>query len=206
MNSPSSEQLQEQIRNGDALALGQYIELVRPRLMGFLRRVTGEHLQRVMDLDDLLQEVAAAAVEALPRIPKQDLEIDRWLEQLARRRVVDAHRKHFGAAKRNAGRNQVFSQFSPKDDGDPGIEQLLIASMTSPSMAVSREWRIGRLRTALSQLSEEQQRLIEWRFGQGLASQDIAERLNKSDVAVRVALSRTLKTLEAMLQDRSSSQ
>jgi RNA polymerase sigma-70 factor (ECF subfamily) len=200
MNSASDSDLMARIREGNVEALGCYLELHKHRLLGFLRHITGEHLLRVMDLDDLFQEVSQSAVQALPRIPKDDLQVDKWLEQLARRRVVDAHRQHFGAAKRAGARNQIFSQMALGNDShSPGFEQMLIASMTSPSMAVSRNWRMLRMQQAISELDAEQQQMLQMRYVDGLPTAKIAEALNKSDGAVRVTLSRILAKLQQTL-------
>ena len=84
------------------------------------------------------------------------------------------------------------------------LEQLLIASMTSPSMAVSRDMRLAKVQLALTQLSEDQQQVIRLRYVENLTTREIAAQLSKTDVAIRVMLSRTIKQLEAALKDPSS--
>jgi len=61
--------------------------------------------------------------------------------------------------------------------------------------------RLSRLQEALIQMPEEARQAIQWRFMDNLSSQEIATRLNKSDGAVRVLLSRTLTKLERLLND-----
>lgn len=193
-------ELIERIRRDDVDALAAYIEAQKGRLLGLLRIIAGQHLQQVMDLDDLLQEISVTAIAALPRIPKDvAFDVDAWLEQLSRRRVVDAHRHHFGAQKRAAGRQRNFSQLDANTSAAANLEQLLIASMTSPSMAVSRDMRLAKVQQALSNLTAEQQEVIRLRYVDNLPTRDIASRLSKTDVAIRVLLSRTIKQLEAEL-------
>ena len=202
MNPIPEAELIEQIRAGSAEALGSFLEFRKHQLLGFLRHITGDHLLAVVELEDLFQELSKSAITALERIPKADLDVDKWLERLARRRVVDAHREHFGAAKRKRSRNQLFSQIHNSDDSDiPAFEQLLIASMTSPSMAVSRNWRLVRLQQALAGLDEAQQTLLRLRFQEGLPTAQIAEQTGKSDAAVRVSLSRLMARLQEILVD-----
>jgi RNA polymerase sigma-70 factor (ECF subfamily) len=195
-------ELIERIRRDDVDALAAYIDAQKGRLTGLLRIIAGQHLQQVMELDDLLQEISVTAIAALPRIPKDaTFDVDAWLEQLARRRVVDAHRHHFGAQKRAAGRQRNFSQLDANTSAAANLEQLLIASMTSPSMAVSRDMRLAKVHQALAELSEEQQQIIRLRYVDNLPTREIAARLSKTDVAIRVTLSRTIKQLEASLAD-----
>jgi RNA polymerase sigma-70 factor, ECF subfamily len=197
--------LKKDIRNGDLAALARYLEVQKGRLCGLLRYLMGEHLRQVVEVEDLFQEVSKSALVALPRIPKEDLEIDPWLDRLARRRVIDAHRQHFGAAKRAQGRNQIFSQMANVEESDEGrFEQMLIASITSPSLAASRNWRLQRLQAAIDRLPEEHARMIRMRYLEGASSSEIAKALNKTDVAVRVALSRIVAHLQSLLVDADS--
>ncbi len=199
-------ELIERIRNNDGEALASYLQIQRDRLTGLLRIIAGQHLLQVMELDDLLQDISASALVALPKIPKDALfDVDAWLEQLARRRVVDAHRRFFGAQKRTASKQRNFSQLEASTGAAAGLEQLLIASMTSPSIAVSRNWRLARVQKAIADLNAEQQKVIRLRFVENLSTRDIAARLSKTDGAIRVMLSRTIKQLESALKDPPTS-
>jgi RNA polymerase sigma-70 factor (ECF subfamily) len=188
------------IRANDIEALADYLKLQQGRLTALLRTIAGSHLQHALDIDDLLQEISTSAIVALPKIPKDDgFDVDAWLNQLARRRVVDAHRKHFGAQKRSAARQRNFSQLDAATSAAANLEQLLIASMTSPSMAVSRDLRLAKVHDALGRLSSEQQQIVRLRFLENLPTREIAARMGKTDVSVRVMLSRTIKQLEEEL-------
>jgi RNA polymerase sigma-70 factor (ECF subfamily) len=203
MDLDEGQNLKARILSGDVDALGEYLILQRGRLSGLLRHLIGGHLKQVIEVDDLFQEVSASAVSALPRIPKDGLDVDQWLDRLVRRRVVDAHRRYFGAEKRSEARNQVFSQMPGTDDSEaPAFEQLLIASITSPSLAVSRNWKIEKLQAAIEQLPEEQKQMIQMRYVTGCSTSEIAQHLHKTDVAVRVALSRLVAGLQAKLADQ----
>ncbi|MFM7117585.1 MAG: RNA polymerase sigma factor [Planctomycetota bacterium] len=192
--------LSKRVREGSMEALGEYLNAVKPRLLGLIHHLTGEHLQRVVESEDLFQEVARTAIASLSKIPREDLDVDAWLDRLARRRVVDAHREHFGAAKRSQGRNQIFSQMG-SDDSESGsnFEQMLIASITSPSLAASRNFKLARLQEALAKLPVEHRDLLRLRYSEGLPTATIAEQMGKTDVAVRVMLSRIVAALQTLL-------
>ncbi len=59
---------------------------------------------------------------------------------------------------------------------------------------------IARIRTALSQLPEEQQTMVSLRFFHDLSIREIAERMQKTENAVRVAIHRAVKTLRNMIE------
>lgn len=200
MNEQDELLLLEQIRKHDLNALAVYIEQNRNQLIGFIRSITGSRLLSVIEIDDLLQEVSTAAVQGLPTAPLEEYEPMQWLQQIARRRVVDAHRFHFDAKRRDASKQQSIHAPSTGSD-EMGLEQLLAASMTTPSAAMSQNNRISRMHMAIEQLSDEQKSAVRMRYVDGMATKQIAEKLGKTDVAVRVLLSRSMRELEKLLQD-----
>ena len=100
--SDESDELIQRVKSRDAEALAEYIQQNRDRLTGFIRSITGDHLLSVVELDDLVQEVSTAALTGLETAPLDQYEPLQWLQQIARRRVVDAHRFHFDAKRRDA--------------------------------------------------------------------------------------------------------
>jgi len=76
-----------------------------------------------------------------------------------------------------------------------------VASLTTPSQAFSRNAREARLLEALDKLPEEQRTALRLRYIDDLPSKQIAERLGKTDAAVRVMLTRSLKKLHELLGD-----
>jgi RNA polymerase sigma-70 factor (ECF subfamily) len=146
----------------------------------------------------VLQEASAEAVRALSGTDLSDRDPFSWLCQIAERRIIDLHRRHFGAQKRDAGRE--VSLGSPGGDThSPGLINLLVMSMTTPSQAFSRDARELRLTEALGRLPEEQRSALRMRYVESLPSKAIAEKLGKSDAAVRVMLTRSLKKLQELL-------
>jgi RNA polymerase sigma-70 factor, ECF subfamily len=199
----SSEPLVERIRTGDTDALAQLIEDHRAELLGFIQHISQDKLLKVVPVEDLLQEVASSAVAALPRIASEELDPLSWLKQLARRRVIDAYRFHFQAERRARSRERDAG--GRADDSRMGWEQLIVASITSPSEAVSRNMRLGKMQQAISGLGQEAAEAIRMRYVDGLSTRQIAEQLGKSDVAVRVMLSRSIRKLQELLGDNQES-
>ena len=77
---------------------------------------------------------------------------------------------------------------------------ILVASMTSPSKAFSRNQREFKMLEAVDTLNEEARTALQLRYVEGLPSKEIAERLGKSDAAVRVLLTRSLGKLQKQLR------
>lgn len=201
MNSPDDSPLVQQVKNRDPESLAMFIEQNRGQLAGFIRSITSDRLLSVVELDDLIQDVAATALKGLETAPLDEYSPLQWLHQIARRRIVDAHRFHFDAKRRDAGRQQSIHARHEGGSDAVGLEQLLAASMTSPSAAMSQDIRLVRMQQAIGQLSEEQRTVVRMRYVDGLPSKKIAETLGKTDVAIRVLLSRSMRQLEKQLED-----
>jgi RNA polymerase sigma-70 factor (ECF subfamily) len=71
--------------------------------------------------------------------------------------------------------------------------------MTTPSQAFSRNAREAKLHEALEKLPADQRDALRMRYVENLPSKQIAEKLGKSDAAVRVMLTRSLKKLQELL-------
>lgn len=197
--TPLSAIEQKIVRERDPQQLAEFITTQRSQLSGFVRSITGDRLLAVVELDDLVQEIATSALAGLGTAPLDQYSPWQWLQQIARRRVVDAHRFHFEAKRRDASRQQ--SMHGGDDQSGGGIEALLAASITSPSAVLSRDVRLSRLKTAIDALPDDQRQAITLRYVDGLATKQIAEQLGKTDVAVRVMLSRSVRELEKQLAD-----
>jgi len=185
-------------RAGDTDALAEYIEHVRPQLCAFIERQLGSALRRKIEAEDIFQETSADAVRALGSVDLQDREPFSWLCQIAERRIIDAHRRFFGAKKRDAAR-EVPLGTPGGDSQNAGLINLLVNSMTTPSAAFSRNAREHRLLEAMQQLPEDQREALRLRYVENMPSKQIAERLGKTDAATRVMLTRSLKRLESLL-------
>ncbi|MEX2173454.1 MAG: sigma-70 family RNA polymerase sigma factor [Pirellulaceae bacterium] len=192
-----SEDLLARIRAKDVQALADFLQSHRPQLMAFIERQLGTALRRKVEADDVFQEASAEAVRALPAAQLGDRDPFSWLCQIAERRIIDLHRRFFDAKKRDAAREVPIG--SGGGTHQAGLINMLVASMTTPSKAFSRNAREARLQDALLGLADEQREAIRLRYVENMPSKQIAEKLGKSDAAVRVMLTRSLKKLQELL-------
>lgn len=197
-----SDDLVVRLKTGDTNALAEYLQQHRPQLMAFIERQLGTALRRKVESDDVFQETSAEAVRALPTAELGDRDPFSWLCQIAERRIIDLHRKFFEAQKRDAGREVPIGAGGSGSDTQPGgLINMLVASMTTPSQAFSRNARELKLQEALLKLPDDQQQALRMRYVENLPSKQIADKLKKSDAAVRVMLTRSLKKLQELLAD-----
>jgi RNA polymerase sigma-70 factor (ECF subfamily) len=192
--------LAERIRNKDQQALVEFIELRRLPLLAFIQRSLSTSLQRKIEATDILQEASLSALGSLAEFDLGDRDPFSWLCQLAEHRIIDAHRRLVAAQKRSADREVPAGGGGGADTQKGGFFDLLVASMTTPSGAFSRNQRELRLIDALKNLPEESQNALRLRYVDGLPSKEIAHQLGKTDGATRVLLTRSLAKLQDLLR------
>jgi RNA polymerase sigma-70 factor (ECF subfamily) len=191
-------ELIDRMKQHDRAALAKYLTAMQKPIIGYIERQLGAALRRKVEVDDIYQEVSIEAVRAFDQTEFEHREPFSWLCQIAEQRIIDAHRRFFGAQKRDAAREVALG--APGGDSQhAAVIDLLVASMTSPTQALSRKGREARLYEALADLPPEQREALKLRYLDGLPSKEIAQRLGKSDGAIRVMLTRSLDRLQQIL-------
>lgn len=189
--------LAEGVRRRDPAALAAYLEQRRPALRAFVERRLGSALRGKLEPDDILQELAVKAVRELPQTEFTTQTAFGWLCHLAEQCIIDSHR-HFTAGKRDAGR-EVPGNVVPAEASQDLIA-LLSASLTTPSVAAVRDEREERLAAVLAGFPHEHREALRLRYGEGLPTKEVARRLGKTDVAIRVLLARLVGRLQKLLE------
>ena len=178
--------------------LAAVIESHRRQLLAYADRNIGPALRTRVEPEDIVQEVVVSALSAIDQFLVEGRDPFRLLCQLAEQRIIDAHRHHVGAQKRSAAREVSMDAPVPGGDGF-GFINMLVASITSPSQAFSRDQKEFQLQQAMAELNDEQREILRLRFVEGLPTKDIADRIGKSDGAIRVTLTRTVAHLQEIL-------
>ncbi len=202
----SETELVARVKQGDPAALAAYLESVQPQLLGFIEKRMSAGLKQKVEALDILQELSVSALNAAESFDFGDRDPFGWLCQQAERRIIDAHRRHFGAQKRSAHREVHLGGKAGGDDQPAGMAELVAASLTTPSAALSRKHKEFHMLAALESLPEESRIALRMRYVEGLPSKEIAEHLGKSDGAVRVLLTRSLQKLQEVLSHNTDFQ
>ncbi|MBL9091213.1 MAG: sigma-70 family RNA polymerase sigma factor [Planctomycetaceae bacterium] len=197
--SEPSEELLKRVRASEPGAVAEFAEVRRPQLIVYVSRQLGYALRSKVEPEDIVQETVIRAVRNPHLFSSADRDPFGVLCHLAQECIVDAHRRYVAAQKRDAGKEVALDGRSSGDDVGGGLRNLLIASITTPSKAFSRNEKELRMWDALGSLPEEQREALRLRYVDGLPTKDIAQRLRKTDGAVRVMLTRSLDKLQQLL-------
>jgi RNA polymerase sigma-70 factor (subfamily 1) len=185
----SSAELAERAARGDRGAVECLLERHLPELRAFVRLRAGAALRARESTSDLVQSTCREVLAHAERFRFPDDNAFRaWLLTTAQRKIADRY-DHHTAQKRDVGREATLARESGADD-----ERLLAAygRFSSPSHRAVVADELTRLERAFDRLSEEQREVVSLAHLAGLSRREIAERLGKSENAVRIVLHRAL--------------
>lgn len=173
--------LLEQARKGDARAWESLYRRAYPRLLAYARRrLAGDDEAR-----EAVSETMARAVRGIDRFRDAGNGFDAWLTGIHRHVVLDAQR-------RSSRRPTV-----------PDVPDLP-ASGLSPEDHVLAESERAAMRVAFARLPDDDRELLELRVVMGLSSEEVAQVLGRRPGAVRMAQSRALARLRALLAQEAA--
>jgi RNA polymerase sigma factor (sigma-70 family) len=151
----------------------------QPGILIYIR----QHINTAEDAEDVLLEVFLAALEH-----EQFMRLDEgrqlaWLRRVAHNKSVDHYRR---------------LDNRPSVSLDEVTETVFENEALEPGQVALRNEELALLRSRVARLPELQQEVLRLRFARGLRSADIAQRLNKSDGAIRKLLARSLNLLRSI--------
>lgn len=153
-----------------------------PMVLAYIR----PHVTAKEDAEDILVDVFLAVLEnPVPLNLSQQAQLA-WLRRIAHNKLVDRYRRE-ARQPRMAPLEEFTQTLVGEDDEEP--EQV----------AMRGEDRT-QLYTQLAKLPAGQQEVLYLRFAENLSTREIARLLNKSDDAVRMALSRILNRLRRICE------
>jgi RNA polymerase sigma-70 factor, ECF subfamily len=145
-----------------------------PQIFAYLLR----NVPSRQDAEDLLLEVFQVVLEKVPPVDEPHLAL--YLRAVARNKMVDYYRRR--------GKHQLVSL----EDVE---ERVYEREELDPERILLTREQHEMLHQAISALPELQQTILRLRFGHALRCGEIAQRLSKSENAIRMMLSRSLKRL-----------
>ena len=157
------EGLVERAQAGDEAAQAEIVRRYAPRLEGMLHGELGPQFRARFDTEDVLQSSLGVVLRDLPDVEfRSPRAFEGWLFQAARRRLLDAVRRH-KAGPRDVGRERALDA----DAARPG-------NLTTPTQGVERNEVTADVRAAVGLLEGEERRIVELRSYEGLTFGEIA--------------------------------
>ncbi len=200
---PDNTQTQELLiraRGGDNDAVNGLLERHRDALRRLVDMRLNRVLQRRVDASDIVQDVLVEANRRLQdylREPKLPFHL--WLRQMARDRMIDAHRRHRGAGRRSLDREQHLDVPALGDQSAVDLAAQLYDRELTPAAAATRHELERRFQAAIAQLDEIDREVILMRHFEQLTNSEVAQALELSEPAAGMRYLRAIRRLRTLL-------
>ena len=194
------EEFLNRLRNDPEGVLAEEYSQHRDRLWRIVNFRLDRRLLGRIDADDILQEAyldAATRIEHYLNDPAITFFI--WLRTVVGQTLIDVHRRHLGAQKRDVRREvrpnrRVFSASTSFQ-----IADVLLADMSSPSQAALKEELASKLHEALESLKEIDRDILVLRHFEELSNLEAAEVLEIEAKTASMRYFRALTRLRSIL-------
>ncbi|MCA9230495.1 MAG: sigma-70 family RNA polymerase sigma factor [Planctomycetales bacterium] len=200
-DAENTEQLLASARQGEPEAVNQLLERHRESVRRMIDLRMDQMLKRRVDASDIVQDVMIEANRRLQAYLQDPvLPFHLWLRQMAKDRLIDAHRRHRGAARRSLDREQpVVAQFTGESSLDL-LAQLRDQELTPAAAATWNELQ-RRFEAACQQLDPQDQEIVLMRHFEHLTNAEAATVLNLSPQAASMRYLRAMRRLREVIQD-----
>ena len=183
-------------RAGSRDALGQTLDQCRGYLLEVAKRALGPGLRAKGGASDLVQETF---LEAQRRFAQFDGEsngqLRAWLRSLLLHKAAKLGRRYHGTRKRQLSRERPLGGDSPA-----AVHPSQIAAPgPTPSVQIVSDEQVRRVSEAISRLPADYRAVMELRYHEGLAFDDIGRRLGRSADAARMLWARAVDRLKLEL-------
>lgn len=177
----TEKELIERSVRGESSAFGLLYDRYLSKIYRFVLLKVGHR----EEAEDLTHQVFLSAWENIGLFREEGLPISSWLYKIARNRIIDYYR----TKRLNIPLDRMPEDISQAMEGVEDLDKKIL---------------LEKIYTSLHHLTDEQQEVVVLRFIEELSNKEIAQALDKNEIAVRVLQHRALKNLKKMLDQEPS--
>jgi RNA polymerase sigma-70 factor, ECF subfamily len=199
-SSVGIEELESRLRRGDLQALSDLFARERERLWRVIHFRLAEPLRGRLEPDDVLQEAFLAASQRLQHYAKSPATSPFiWLRMIVNQTLIDLHRQHLGAQRRDAAREISLDGAPYAQATSASVAIQLVGAFTSPSGAAARADFLGLVQTAIEKMDPLDREVLALRHFEELTNSEVAEALGIEQKAASIRYIRALRRLKEIL-------
>lgn len=192
------------VQAGDQGAVNRLLERHREAVHRIVRLRLDAKVQRRVDVSDVVQDVL---VEANRRLRDYLAHPERmafhlWLRQIAQDRIIDAHRRHRGSAKRSVDREQPLLVAGGDQQSTHDLLLQLREPEHGPASQVADKEMAKIVEAAIGELEEQDCEIVIMRHYEHLSNQEIAQALGLSEPAASMRYLRAIRKLRQKLGEQ----
>ena len=198
-DAQNTEQLLAQAREGDHAAVNDLLQRHRKSVRRMIELRMDQVLKRRVDASDIVQDVMIEAHRRLQTyLADPVMPFHLWLRQMAKDRLIDAHRRHRGAARRSIDREQPIVAAANSGSTVDLLGQLQDDRPTPSAEATWRELQ-RRFQNACELLEPIDQEIVFMRHFEHLSNQEASVALELSPQAASMRYLRAMRRLRELL-------
>jgi RNA polymerase sigma-70 factor, ECF subfamily len=205
---PDGEQTAEllvEAQQGDSAAVDALLDRHRESLRRMVNLRLDDRIKRRVDVSDVVQDVLIEASRRLQDyLANPAMAFHLWIRQIAKDRIIDAHRRHRVSAKRSVDREQQLAA-SPVDQSTIDLAGQLCDPQLTPAAAATQRELAVHVQAAIQKLDDNDRDIILMRHYEQLSNQEIAEALDLTEPAASMRYLRALKRLRRVLDGGNAS-
>lgn len=197
---PIVDQLVVRVIAGDRSALAELFEGYRPRLWRIVRFRLHPRLQGRIDADDVLQDAWLRAEQRIGSfITEASQSCFVWFRMIVTQALVDLHRRHLGADKRDARRECSIDGRWSAESTVNSLSFHLADRLPSPSSAAVKVESAEKLDSSLAELSDLDREVLVLRHFEELTNSETAMVLGITEQAASMRYVRALERLRNVM-------
>jgi RNA polymerase sigma-70 factor (ECF subfamily) len=199
-SSVGIKELDRRLRGGDSRALAELFSRERERLWRLIQFRLAEPLRGRLGPDDVLQEAFLAASQRLKHYASSHATSPFiWLRMIVNQTLIDLHRQHLGAQRRDAGREVSIDSLPYRQATSASVAIQLIGQFTSPSRAAAQADTLTQVQAAIEQMDPTDREVLALRHFEELTNSEVAEALGIEQKAASIRYIRALRRLKGIL-------
>lgn len=200
---PTEDQTQQilaDVKQGDADAVNRLMDRHRDSIRRMIQMRLDNKIQRRVDVSDVVQDVLVEANRRLQTyLENPQMSFHLWLRQIAKDRIIDAHRRHRGSAKRSVDREKPLAVQAADDHSTMQLLDQLRDPELTPAAAATQQEMARAVERSISELGDQDAEIIIMRHYEQLSNQEIAQALGLTEPAASMRYLRAVRRLREML-------
>ena len=166
-------------KEGDDSAVNHLMERHRDAVHRLVQMRLDNKIRQRVDVSDVVQDVLIEANRRLQTYLEDPvLSFRIWIRQIAKDRIIDAHRRHRGSAKRDIDREQSLAAPADMHHSTMELAGQLVDGELTPAARATQQELAKVVEDAISGLGDQDAEIIIMRHYEQLSNQEVAQALD----------------------------